>query len=145
MAVVRFRHEARLSASDPAPAADARIPRGACVLTDIASYTIVANRFLSRNSSCPTLLDAIGTDYALADGRNALTGAGRDPAVQRTWLSAFEHAQFVWLNCAPVTSAACAGDTSRRIPWTPAISAYFRSHFRQDAGMQGFLFVRDHR
>ena len=51
MAVVRFSHEARLSTSNPAAAADAQIPAGACVLTDVASYTIVANRFFSAKSN----------------------------------------------------------------------------------------------
>ncbi len=142
MAVVRFSHEARLTTSNPAAAADARIPAGACVLTDVASYTIVANRFFSAKSTCPRLIDSIGTDYALANGRNALVGAGRSPAVQHEWEAAFRQAQFVWLNCAPVTSPSCANATGRRIPWTPAISSYFATHFRAEPGVAGFLFVR---
>jgi hypothetical protein len=142
MAMVRFSHEARLSTFNPAAAADARIPAGACVLTDVSSYTIVADRFASTNSSCPKIVDAIGTDYGLAMGRNALVGAARNPAVQTAWLSAFQHAQFVWLNCAPVTSASCSNATGRRIPWTQAISVYFARHFRAESGPAGFLFVR---
>ncbi len=142
MAVVRFSHEARLSTSNPAVAADAQIPAGACVLTDVASYTIVANRFFSAKSTCPRLIDSIGTDYALADGRNALVGAGQNPAVQRVWEAAFRQAQFVWLSCAPVTSPSCANATGRRIPWTPVISTYFTTHFRAERGAAGFLFVR---
>ena len=142
MAVIRFEHEARLVAFNPAAAADGLIPVGACVLTDVSSYTIVADRFASAKSSCPKLIDSIGTDYALAMGRNALVGAGQNPAVQRAWLSAFGQAQFVWLNCAPVTSPSCANATGRRIPWTPAISDYFTAHFRAVAGPFGFLFVR---
>ncbi len=142
MAMVRFSHEARMSTFNPAAAADARIPAGACVLTDVSSYTIVADRFASTNSSCPKIVDAIGIDYALATGRNALVGAGRNPAVRRAWLSAFHHAQFVWLSCAPVSSVSCANATGRRIPWTPPISAYFAAHFRAETGPAGFLFVR---
>jgi hypothetical protein len=144
LAVVQFRHETHLSADDPAAAADARIPVGACVLTDVSSFTIVADRFFSTHRSCPQMIDSIGTDYALGDGRNVLVGAARSAAVRRAWLSAFERAQFVWLNCVPVESVACAAATGRRIPWTPAISAYFRSHFRVESGQPQFLFVRDH-
>jgi hypothetical protein len=143
LAIVRFKHEAALSASDVSAAADARIPAGACVLTDVVSYTIVADRFSSTTPGCPSIIDSIGTDYALATGRNALVGAGRDPAVQRAWLSAFGHARYVWLNCMPVAGAACDRTTGRRIPWTPAISAYFSSHFRADPGPIPFLYVRD--
>lgn len=145
LAVTRFVHEARLSAVNPSALARARIPAGACVVTDVSSFTIVANRFRATTASCPKLVDAIGTDYALANGRNPLVGAGRSKALKRAWLSAFQHAQFVWLSCAPVTSPACVGATGRRIPWTPAISTYFASHFREESGQPAFLFVRDRR
>jgi hypothetical protein len=143
LAIIQFEHESARAASDPAAAADAEIPAGACVLTDVVAYTIVAGRFFSTSPACPKMIDSIGTDYALAAGRNALVGAGGNPAVVRAWLSAFGHARYVWLNCMPLTSAACDDATARRIPWTPAISAYFTSHFRVDPGLVPFLYVRD--
>jgi hypothetical protein len=143
LATLRVTHEHRLVGTDPASAADARIPAGACVLTDISSFTIVSNRFLSTHRACSQMVDSIGTDYALAGGRNALVGADQSPAAVRAWLSAFARAQYVWLNCAPIQSPACDGATARRIPWTPAIRAYFTSHFRAVPGQPQYLYLRD--
>jgi hypothetical protein len=75
------------------------------------------------------MVDAIGTDYALAHGRNGVTGAGNTPAVQALWLAAFRHAGYVWLQCGPTAGRGCL--TNRRIPWTPTIRAYFVTHFVQ--------------
>jgi hypothetical protein len=95
------------------------IPPGACVLADNSAYTLVANRFLSNVPGCPVIDDGTGANYALSNGRSALTGAGRVPAVAALWHSAFEHAQYVWLT-----------SLSRlRIPWTPALTAYFHANF----------------
>ena len=95
------------------------IPPGACVLADNSAYTLVANRFLSNVPGCPVIDDGTGANYALSNGRSALTGAGRVPAVAALWHSAFAHAQYVWLT-----------SLSRlRIPWTPALTAYFHANF----------------
>ena len=93
---------------------------GSCVLADSVSYTIAADRFFSTVPGCPTMVDSIGTDYALSRGENALNGAGNVAAVQRVWLSALSRAQYVWLS----------GLWERRMPWTPPIESYFNAHFR---------------
>ena len=67
------------------------------MLADNSAYTIVANRFLSSVPGCPVIDDGTGANYALSNGRGALTGAGRVPAVAAMWHSAFAHAQYVWL------------------------------------------------
>lgn len=95
------------------------IPPGACVVTDQVSYTIAINRFVSASPRCSLMVDGVGTDYTLSGGHNGVTGAGREPAVQHVWLSAFRAAQFVYLT----------GEAPRRIPWTPALLAYFHAHF----------------
>jgi hypothetical protein len=97
------------------------VPPGACVLTDQVSYTIAADRFYSTKPGCSLMVDSIGTDYALGHGRDASSGAARYPAVDAAWRSAFHHAQYVWLS---------VKFNPRRIAWTPALRAYFRSHFR---------------
>lgn len=140
MADVQAHHEAKLRAGDPGPSADRQIPAGACVVTDISALTMVANRFSSSVAGCSPMIDAIGTDYALSGGRNGVSGAGRNPAVEAVWLSAFQHAQYVWLACAPAASRRCDPWTNRRIPWTPTILSYFSSHFRP---LHGTVFVRD--
>jgi alpha-1,2-mannosyltransferase len=95
------------------------VPAGACVITDQVSFTIVADRFVSDVPGCPLLVDSIGTDYALSRGRSPKTGAARFPAVVAVWNNAFSHAQYVWLS----------GRNELRIPWTPALRAYFKAHF----------------
>ncbi len=82
LTVVQLRQEARLRGDSSPRAARAVIPAGACVLTDLPSLTIAADRFTSRVAGCSTMVDPIGTDYALSGGQNGVTGAGRVPAVQ---------------------------------------------------------------
>jgi alpha-1,2-mannosyltransferase len=99
-------------------AARAVIPAGACVLTDQGSLLIAVDRFSSTVPGCSLMVDATGTDYVLGHGRNGLT-SGRVPAVAALWRQAFGAAQYVWLT--PYNAV--------RIAWTPALRAYFGSHF----------------
>jgi hypothetical protein len=129
-ASVARQHEAGLRGLSP-PLAQAReIASHACVLTDYPAYTIATNHFVSSAPGCSSMVDPIGTDYALSHGENALTGAGANPAVVSAWLTAFRHAQYVWLECSPTPTNTCDDYTSRRVPWTPTILRYFREHFR---------------
>lgn len=100
-------------------AAKRLIPPGACVVTDQASYAIAIDRFVSAVPRCSLMIDGVGTDYALSDGRNPQTGAGGSPAVVAAWMSAFRTAQYAWLT----------REAYRRIPWTSRLARYFDSHF----------------
>jgi Glycosyltransferase family 87 len=100
-------------------AAQRLIPRGACVATDQASYTIAIDRFVSTVPQCSLMIDGVGTDYALSNGRNPQTGAGGSPTLEAAWMSAFRAANYAWLTT----------EAYRRIPWTPRLAAYFDSHF----------------
>jgi hypothetical protein len=95
------------------------IPPGACVATDQVSFTIAIDRFVSTVPGCSLMIDGVGTDYALSNGRNGQTGAGSSPAVEAAWMSAFRAAKYAWLT----------SEAYRRIPWTPQLRAYFDSHF----------------
>jgi alpha-1,2-mannosyltransferase len=95
------------------------IPPGSCVATDEVSLLIVANRFISHVPGCSVMVDGTGTDLALSGGGTARTGAGRNPAVAAVWRQAFTHAGYVWLSIY----------NGVRIPWTPALQAYFTTHF----------------
>jgi Glycosyltransferase family 87 len=110
------------------------IPKGACVLTDSAAYLLIADRFTSDVPGCSQMVDSLGTDLALGDGRRPGSGAGRVPAVSQAWRQAFSTAGWVLLT--PKSSV--------RIPWNPALLAYFHSHFRLARHMNTYsLYVRD--
>jgi hypothetical protein len=143
MMEVQLRQESQLRGDDSPRAVRAVIPPGACVLTDIPSLTIAADRFSSAVHGCSTMVDPIGTDYALSGGENGVTGASRSPAVRHLWLSAFAHAGYVWLACSAVTDPRCK--TNRRVPWSPALLAYFRHHFTPVRTLRTSpgLYVRD--
>jgi hypothetical protein len=96
------------------------VPKGACVLTDSAVYLLVADRFTSTVPGCSQMVDSLGTDLALGDGRRPGSGAGRVPAVSQAWRQAFGAAGWVLLT----------SKSSVRIPWNPALLAYFHSNFR---------------
>jgi hypothetical protein len=138
----QFGQLAKLKSGQPAALAHRQIPSGACVLTDLQDFTLVSDRFVSTVPGCPTMVDLIGTEYALAHGHNGVTGAGNVPSVEALFLSAFRHADFVWLQCSPGHGRGCL--TNRRIPWTPTILAYFRHHFRRAPGHPSLanLYVR---
>ena len=109
------------------------IPPGACVLADQASYAIAANRFGSSRPGCVPMVDGVGSDYSLSQGRNAASGAQYVPAVRALWLSALRGADYVWLS--PLSY--------RRIPWTAReITAYFDQHFVPAPGGPFGLYVR---
>jgi len=129
MALRDYRSESLLRAYIPPSTLQQVIPAGACVLTDISSFTIMANRFVSDVPGCSQIVDAIATDEAFSGGRRGVNGAGRYPAVARLWMDAFRHAQFVWLKCVPPGAASCDRNTNKRIPWTPQIRGYLLSHF----------------
>ena len=110
------------------------IPKGSCVLTDSAAYLLIADRFTSDVPGCSQMVDSLGTDLALGDGRRPGSGAGQVPAVSQAWHQAFSTAGWVLLS--PKSSV--------RIPWNPALLAYFQSHFRLARHMNTYtLYVRD--
>ncbi len=110
------------------------IPRGSCVLTDSAAYLLIANRFTSDVPGCSQMVDGLGTDLALGGGTRPGSGAGRVPAVTAAWHQAFSAAGWVLLT----------PKASLRIPWNPALLAYFHSHFRLVRHMNTYnLYARD--
>jgi alpha-1,2-mannosyltransferase len=121
VAVTQFRAESvHANVIGPAPRLVERvIPPGACVLTDQASMTILANRFYSDVPGCPQMVDGLATDLALSHGRKPSSGAGKVPAVAAVWRQAFARAQFVLLS----------PNNAGRIAWTPALRAYFNANF----------------
>jgi hypothetical protein len=134
-AVLQAAAESHLAAAIPASeisAAERVIPPGACVLSDQMSYTIAIDRFASDVPGCSTMVDGVGSDYAISGGRNGLTGAGNVPAVEQLWMSAFRAAQYLWLT----------SDNTRRIPWTPRLRAYFLANFVPLTQGPDWLYVR---
>jgi hypothetical protein len=127
MAVVQARSETTLEphvAYSTVVKARRLIPPGACVVTDQVSLTLVTNRFVSDVPGCPLLVDSVGTDYALSDGRNPLTGAAQFPAAVAIWRNALNRTQCVWLS----------GRQLHRVPWTPVLMKYFSQHFMRIMG-----------
>jgi hypothetical protein len=78
------------------------------------------------------MIDGVGTDYALSNGQNGQTGAGRSPAVAAAWLAEFRAARYAWLTSLE----------TRRIAWTPALTAYFHRNFVPLPGGPAGLYIR---
>jgi alpha-1,2-mannosyltransferase len=104
-------------------AASALIPPGACVLTDTAAATVVIGRFSASSPGCPIIVDTVGTLIATTHGKDFVAGPGVLQADTQVWQQAFEQARYVWL-------IGNNGYTGARIAWTPALHAYFETHFR---------------
>jgi hypothetical protein len=126
---------ARVPASPPS--ASALVPAGSCLLADQVSFAIAANRFTAPGPGCPDVVDSLATTLALSGGVSPQGGAGQQPRVVAGWEAIFGQARYVWLS----------GGASARIPWTPALQAWFAAHFRLLAAYPGYgaskLYVRD--
>jgi len=104
-------------------AASALIPPGACVLTDTAAATVVIGRFSASSPGCPVIVDTVGTLIATTHGKDFVAGPGVLQADTQVRQQAFQQARYVWL-------IGNNGYTGARIAWTPALHAYFETHFR---------------
>ena len=111
------------------------IPAGACVVTDSTSVVMSANRFSAPGSGCPDIVDALATTLVLSHGVSIQGGAAKSASVVAAWRAMLGRADYVWLS----------GGNARRIPWTPALTAWFRASFRPigpySSGL-GQLYVR---
>lgn len=137
LAVIETGHETPLDSRLPHSAVAAvrrLIPPGACLVADQVSFSIAVDRFTSAVPGCPLIIDPVGTDYAMTHGHDPLTGANRYPQLVALWHDALSHAQYVWLSRL----------ADRRIPWTPALNAYFHGKFTRILTSQaGALYQRN--
>jgi hypothetical protein len=104
----------------PAAAAGRLIPPGACVLTNQASLTVTADRFVPAAAGCPAMVDSFGTLIAMTGGHLMAARPQVRAGVTALWRSDLAHAGYVWLE----------SPTQGEIPWTPGLHDYFTSHFR---------------
>jgi alpha-1,2-mannosyltransferase len=98
-----------------------RIPAGSCVVTDQVSLTIAADRFTDLPPGCPVIVDSLASTLVLSNGVSVYTGADHMPQVVAAWKSWFSKADYVWLSP--------DHGSQRRVPWTPALSAWFNATF----------------
>jgi hypothetical protein len=107
-----------------AQALAAQIPAGACFVTDEASIAIAADRFANLPPGCPDIIDSLAATLVLSNGVSVQGGAQNMPAVVAQWKT--------WLGKADYVLLSPDHASRRRIPWTPALSAWFNATFVQD-------------
>lgn len=96
------------------------IPPGACVVTDSTSVVVAADRLSPDRPGCPDIIDALATTLVLSHGVSVQAGAAKSATTVAAWRTMLGQADYVWLS----------GGNARRIPWTPALTAWFRASFR---------------
>jgi hypothetical protein len=131
LAVALFQaHEVTGLKAPDVSADQALIPAGACAVTDETSMAIAANRFTAARPGCPDVIDSLAVTLVSGNGVSVQGGAAALPQVVAEWQSIFGRAQYVWLS----------PNNARRIPWTPALSLWFTTHFQEltPAGGPGF-------
>jgi hypothetical protein len=116
----QFRVESRLHGGPVPAVADRLIPAGACVLTNDVAYTVEADRFYSDVSGCPSIVDSLGTLFAMTSGQSRRAAPAVLRPVVELWQEDLARAGYVWFT----------SDTAEQIPWTPRLYGYFRAHFR---------------
>src|SRR5262249_55544462 len=119
-AAAQARPPSRLTGRFDVPAVSLQlIPKGACVVTDSPTYLLIGDRFTSDRPGCSQMVDPLGTDLALGNGRRPPTGARHVPAVLAAWRPPFSTAG----------SALPAPKITQRIPWNPVLRTFFRERF----------------
>jgi alpha-1,2-mannosyltransferase len=111
------------------------IQPGSCLVTDEASLAIAADRFATQPPGCPDIVDALAATLVLSKGVSVQGGANDMPQVVAAWQSWLAKADYVWLS----------PNNARRIPWTPALTAWFDAHFTKIGyfnGTTGQLYTR---
>jgi alpha-1,2-mannosyltransferase len=116
------------------------IPPGSCLVTDQASLAIAADRFAGPPPGCPDIVDSLASTLVLSNGVSVQGGAARMPHVVAAWRSWLGAADYVWFS---------PGNAyKRRIPWTPALTAWFYTHFTKETKYSpgiGQLYIRTRR
>jgi len=98
------------------------IPAGACVVTDEVSLPISADRFTASSPGCPVIIDSLAETLVRSNGVSVQGGASQIPSVVAQWRTWLGDADYVWLSP--------SHNSRRRIPWTPALSAWFNATFK---------------
>jgi hypothetical protein len=107
----------RVNFGDAGPPISHVIPKGACVVTDEPSFTIIADRFVADSGKCPAMVDSYG-EWLAADRKHPPPSSGPyDPGLVNAWRSWFSAADYVVLT------------SQFRIPWTPELRSWFGDHF----------------
>ena len=105
-------------AYDPGPGIAARIPAGACVVTDAPALAIVADRFVPARAGCPANVDPFFT-WLVADPKHPPPQTSATPPVLvRTWQDWLAAANYLVLSPDPF-----------RIPWTPTLRTWVDGNF----------------
>jgi len=102
----------------------AQIPASACFVTDQTSIAIAADRFANPPAGCPDIIDSLAATLVLSNGVSVQGGAQDMPAVVAQWKT--------WLGKADYVLLSPDRASRRRIPWTPALSAWFNATFTPD-------------
>ena len=107
-------------ASDPAAQLSDLILPGTCVVSDVPTELLVANRLTPANPGCPALLDPFGSYLAFDDGAMPHPNPPYPAPFAHAWLSDLRAANYVVLQ-APL---------SDYFPWTAASIAWFHQNYR---------------
>ena len=96
------------------------IPAGSCVVTNNLYFVFLANRYLSNERNCPTMVDPYGTWLAANPLYPPPNPPWHVPGLESQWRSWFAASQY-----------AVMVDSNRDfIPWTAGLSQWFSAHFR---------------
>ncbi|MSZ77697.1 MAG: DUF2029 domain-containing protein [Actinobacteria bacterium] len=105
-------------ASDPGPTIRSAVPAGACVLSDVPTMLVAADRF-DGSRDCGAPLDPFGLWLTDNDGRPASSPPPYAADFVAGWQQALTRAKFVVLSV----------PLSNYVPWTPELIAWFEARF----------------
>ncbi len=104
------------------------VPAGSCVVYNQVAFGVYANRLITSDPACPTVVDVYGEWMG-----NGYQLVAPPRSFSREWLGYFERARYA------VFTRARPGD----IPWDASLTRWFDRHYRLVANQQ-FVFVFKH-
>lgn len=101
------------------------VPKGSCVVYNQVAFGIYANRFITSDPRCPTVVDVYGEWMG-----NGYQLTAPPKSFSRLWLGYFEHARY----------AVFSRPMPEDIPWDPSLRHWFKHHYHLIAVKQ-YVFV----
>jgi hypothetical protein len=136
VSVPLFRHDQDMAkifvggADDPSEWVASLTPKGSCVVTDLSTIIIVADRYQTDNPDCPTPVDPFGMWLAQPSHKSPNQDENASPELIATWRDYLERSDYVVMSV----------DYTNFFPWPREQQEWFVNNFRK-IGTRGRVVV----
>ncbi|MEI7624001.1 MAG: hypothetical protein WCJ88_10635 [Actinomycetes bacterium] len=136
LSVPLFRHDQTVSkifissADDPSEWIASFIPKGSCVVSDVSTLPVIADRYQTDDPNCPTPVDPFGMWLAQPSRKSPNQDDSASPELIATWRDYLERSDYVVMSV----------DYTNFFPWPQQQQQWFANNFRK-VGTRGQVVV----